>query len=112
VRLKIFAFALKKDFGGRELHLALEKSQIRNQKSKIEEWLGQMRANSPLVNIVRANVHGHNAIAFEIKHGPQIGFNIHRIDRSSVMRGKAVNLVRTETRVKRVLLKNLPSPPR
>jgi hypothetical protein len=59
-----------------------------------------------------ADVHGHNAIAFDIKHGTQITFNIHRIDCSAVVRGEAVNLVRAETRVKGVLLKNLPSAPR
>jgi hypothetical protein len=58
---------------------------------------------------VGANVHGHDAIAFDIKHGPQIVFNIHSIDRSSIVRGEAVNLVRTEALVKRVLLKNPPS---
>ena len=55
--------------------------------------------NSTLVNIVRADVHGHNAISFDVKNDPQIAFNIYRIDRSTVMRGKAANLVRTETRM-------------
>ena len=50
-------------------------------------------------------------IAFDIKDGAQIAFNLDRIDRSVVMRGKAVDLVRTETRVKRVLPENLPSAP-
>ena len=66
---------------------------------------------SPPVNIVCANVHCDNTIAFDIKHGTQIPFKFDRIDRSVVVRGKAVNLVRTETRVERVLLKNLPGSP-
>ena len=63
---------------------------------------------SSLVGIVRANVHGHDAVAFNIEDGPQIAFDVHGMNGSSVMSGKAVNLVRTETRVKRGLLKNPP----
>ncbi|HEX4119903.1 MAG TPA: hypothetical protein VH619_04685 [Verrucomicrobiae bacterium] len=54
------------------------------------------------------NVHGYDAIVFDIEHDVQISFDIHGMDCSSVVRGQAVNLVRTESGIKRVLLKNLP----
>jgi hypothetical protein len=74
--------------------------------------LGQTRASSSLANIVGADIHNDDAITFDIKHSAQIALNIHGIDRSSVMRGKTVNLMRAETWIKWVLLENLPRPSR
>ena len=67
---------------------------------------------STFVNIMCADVHRHDQIAFDVKNRAQIAFNIHGVDGLPILGGKAVNFVRTQARVKRVLLEDFPCAPR
>jgi hypothetical protein len=42
--------------------------------------------NSAFVDVVRADVHGNNPIALNVKRGPQVTFDIHCMDGASVNR--------------------------
>jgi hypothetical protein len=57
---------------------------------------------------VGADVHGDDLRAAHKKHDAKIGFNLHGVDGSTVFGGEGVDLVRAESRIKRVGLKNLP----
>lgn len=39
-----------------------------------------------LINIVRADIYGHNAIVFHIKHDAQVALDLYRINRFPVVR--------------------------
>src|SRR5665213_1676347 len=56
---------------------------------------------SAFVNVVCADVHGHDAIAFDEKHGAQVAFNVHGVNCLAVAGGEPVNFVYAEARVKR-----------
>ena len=63
---------------------------------------------SPLVEVVRADVHGDHPITLNIENSPQILFDFHGVDGASVVRGEPVNLVGAEAGVERIALENLP----
>jgi len=48
------------------------------------------------IDVVRAYVHGHNHIPFEIKDGAQIGFDVHGVNGPAVMSGEAVDFMGTQ----------------
>ena len=58
------------------------------------------------------DVHRHDAIAFDVKHGAQVAFNVHRVNRAAIMSRKPVNFVGAQPWIKWILLENVPSPPR
>ena len=57
---------------------------------------------------MRADVIGHHQVALNLEYRAQIPFDVHRINRSTVKRGKRVKFVRTQARIERVLFENLP----
>jgi hypothetical protein len=67
---------------------------------------------SAFVNIVRAYVHGHDAIAFDVKHSAQVAFNVHSINRAAIMSRKPVNFVGAQSWIERILFENFPRLPR
>ena len=58
---------------------------------------------SALVNVMRADVHGDNQIAFDEKHHAQVAFDVHGINSPIVSRGKPLNFVRSQSRIKWIL---------
>ena len=65
---------------------------------------------SAFVNIVRAYIHRHDAIAFNVKHSSQVAFNVHSINRAAIMSRKLVNFVGAQSWIERILFENFPSP--
>ena len=69
------------------------------------------RESRPLtaVNIMRANIHAHHAVALDTKNHPKIAFNDCRVNRVAVLRRKPVDFVGPQARIERVLLEYFPS---
>ena len=55
---------------------------------------------------MRADVHGDHQISLDEKYGAQVALNVHRVDGAVVLRGKPVNLVRSQARVKRIFFED------
>ena len=66
-------------------------------------------ALQPAINIVRSDVHGHHHVEFDVKCGSQIGFDLRRINSAAVPGRELVYFVRSQSRIKRILLKDFPS---
>jgi hypothetical protein len=61
------------------------------------------------VNFVGADVHTPNRVPFNIEGGSEITFDDNCVDYLSVSRRELMDLVGTQTRIKRVSLENLES---
>ena len=62
------------------------------------------------INVVRTDVHSYNRVAFDVKEGAQIRFDLNGVNSAAVASGEFVDFVRTQTSVERVLLEDFPRP--
>jgi hypothetical protein len=80
------------------------------QFDEIGSGQNKVSVKSALINIMRADVHGDNQIAFDEKHHAQVAFDVHDINSPIGSRGKPLNSVRSQSRIKWILFETFPCP--